>query len=53
MGLLAVLVIKGSISLSYHILIEFAPPAVRYPPTNTTAIVLAVLPDIPPASSRS
>ena len=42
-GLLDVLIIIGSISLSYHILIQFAPPAVRYPPINTINIISNVL----------
>jgi len=41
-GLLDVLVIIGSISLSYHMLIALAPPAVKYPPTKTMKIVFAV-----------
>lgn len=38
-GRFAVLSIIGSMSRSYHILIEFAPPAVRYPPMKTMIIV--------------
>ena len=41
-GLDEVLLISGSISLSYHILTAFAPPAVRYPPTKTIPIVSPV-----------